>query len=91
MTAFWGRPIFFGPSFRPKTGVRVDFLSCRRRVAPMAGGSTVCVIGWRSRRLRWGVAILAVGNAALSAWFQAALPVDVWGAPRLKVDQVASL
>jgi len=30
-------------------------------------------------RLRWGVAILAVGNVALFASFQAALPVGVWG------------
>jgi len=61
-----------------KTGVRVDFLSCRRRVAPMAAGSTDCMVGRRSRRLRWGVAILAVGNVALFASFQAALPVGVW-------------
>jgi len=45
----------------------------------MAAGLTDCMVGWRSRRLRWGVAILAIGVAALFAWLQAALPVSVWG------------
>jgi len=64
---------------RGKTGVRVDFLSCRRQVAPLAAG----LDGLRGRlvfaEVALGIAILAAGNAALSAWFQAALPVGVWG------------